>query len=157
MAGGGPSVGSYSPLTGFVFIFNLIVGAGALTIPHAFAQVRRTHRETRNGGGSIAVLLTRVGLLRQVGLLYGALALAVLATISYVTATFMIEAIAGVNAIKKRARQLGIDPRESTADIYSDDNASTIDDFDSARTEILPLIVGASRCWSRLLVLNLTR
>lgn len=41
MAGGGPDLGSYSPLTGFVFIFNLIVGAGALTIPHAFAQVRR--------------------------------------------------------------------------------------------------------------------
>lgn len=39
MAGGGPVAGSYSPLTGFVFIFNLIVGAGALTIPHAFAQV----------------------------------------------------------------------------------------------------------------------
>lgn len=39
MAGGGPSIGSYSPLTGFVFIFNLIVGAGALTIPHAFANV----------------------------------------------------------------------------------------------------------------------
>jgi hypothetical protein len=77
-----------------------------------------------------------------VGLLYGALALAVLATVSYVTATFMIEAIAGVNAIKKRARQLGIDPRESVADIYSDDNSSTLDDLDSARTEILPLIVG---------------
>jgi amino acid permease len=40
MAGGGPSIGSYSPFTGFVFIFNLIVGAGALTIPHAFANVR---------------------------------------------------------------------------------------------------------------------
>lgn len=75
------------------------------------------------------------------GLLYGALALAVLATVSYVTATFMLEAIAGVNAIKKRARQLGIDPRESVADMYSDDNSSTLDDLDSARTEILPLIV----------------
>lgn len=41
MAGaGGPTLGSYSPLTGFIFVFNLIVGAGALTIPHAFAQVQ---------------------------------------------------------------------------------------------------------------------
>ena len=36
------SIGSYSPLTGFVFIFNLIVGAGALTIPHAFVNVIRS-------------------------------------------------------------------------------------------------------------------
>lgn len=35
------NIGSYSPLTGFVFIFNLIVGAGALTIPHAFVKVDR--------------------------------------------------------------------------------------------------------------------
>lgn len=84
------------------------------------------------------------------GLIYGSLALAVLATISYVTATFMIEAIAGVNAIKKRARQLGIDPNEEeAADKYSDDNSSTIDEIDSGRTEILPLIVraGGLRGW----------
>ena len=34
------------------------------------------------------------------------LVLGVLATASYVTATFMVEAIAGVNALKKRAREM---------------------------------------------------
>ncbi|OQS05530.1 hypothetical protein THRCLA_02345 [Thraustotheca clavata] len=64
----------YSPLTGFVFLFNLIVGAGALAIPHAFAQV---------------------------GLIYGICALCVLGFTSYISATFVIEAIAGVNALRR--------------------------------------------------------
>ena len=33
------SEGTYTVSTGFVFLFNLIVGAGALTVPHAFAKV----------------------------------------------------------------------------------------------------------------------
>ncbi|RLN56410.1 hypothetical protein BBJ28_00017447 [Nothophytophthora sp. Chile5] len=111
MAGGGPNIGSYSPLTGFVFIFNLIVGAGALTIPHAFANV---------------------------GLLYGSLALSVLASVSYVTATFMLEAIAGVNALKQRARELGLDEgngeKRAAADLVNSDD-------DDAHTEFLPLMV----------------
>ncbi|CCI44489.1 unnamed protein product [Albugo candida] len=63
----------YSPITGFVFIFNLIVGAGALTIPHSFVQT---------------------------GLLYGSVLLALLAVTSYITATFVVECIAGVHALK---------------------------------------------------------
>ncbi|KDO23087.1 hypothetical protein SPRG_11931 [Saprolegnia parasitica CBS 223.65] len=74
MAGDSTYVGTYSPVTGFVFLFNLIVGAGALTIPHAFAQV---------------------------GLLYGLGALCLLGLVSYVSATFVIEAIAGVNALRR--------------------------------------------------------
>ncbi|OQS02085.1 hypothetical protein THRCLA_05511 [Thraustotheca clavata] len=75
MAGGSVDAGSsYSPSTGFVFLFNLIVGAGALTIPHSFAQV---------------------------GLLYGTGALCLLALVSYISATFVIEAIAGVNALRR--------------------------------------------------------
>ncbi|KAJ0389531.1 hypothetical protein P43SY_011825 [Pythium insidiosum] len=111
MAGGGPSIGSYSPLTGFVFIFNLIVGAGALTIPHAFAQV---------------------------GLLYGALALALLALTSYVTATFMIEAIAGVNALRKRPRELEggvVDAAPKGAALEASDGD------DAPTTEFMPLMV----------------
>ncbi|RLN02641.1 hypothetical protein BBJ28_00014696 [Nothophytophthora sp. Chile5] len=111
MAGGAPNIGSYSPLTGFVFIFNLIVGAGALTIPHAFANV---------------------------GLLYGSLALSVLASVSYMTATFMLEAIAGVNALKQRARELGLDEgngeKRAAADLVNSDD-------DDAHTEFLPLMV----------------
>ncbi|KAG2525491.1 hypothetical protein BBO99_00004507 [Phytophthora kernoviae] len=102
MAGGGPSIGSYSPLTGFVFIFNLIVGAGALTIPHAFANV---------------------------GLIYGSVALSVLASVSYMTSTFMLEAIAGVNALKRRTRELGMDSNGDEKRLEdpedSDDNAHT--------------------------------
>lgn len=109
MAGGGPSIGSYSPLTGFVFIFNLIVGAGALTIPHAFANV---------------------------GLIYGSIALSVLASVSYVTSTFMIEAIAGVNALKRRARDLGVDA--SGAEKRAEELADSDDD---AHTEFVPLMV----------------
>eukprot|EP00644_Phytophthora_capsici_P006042 jgi/Phyca11/539156/estExt2_Genewise1Plus.C_PHYCAscaffold_21068 len=112
MAGGGPSIGSYSPLTGFVFIFNLIVGAGALTIPHAFANV---------------------------GLIYGAIALSILASVSYVTATFMIEAIAGVNALKRRARELGLDATNGDEKRPLDE-LSDSDDGD-AHTEFVPLMV----------------
>jgi hypothetical protein len=103
MAGGGPDIGSYSPLTGFIFIFNLIVGAGALTIPHAFAQV---------------------------GILYGALALSILALTSYVTATFMIEAIAGVNALLKHNRDV-------EKELSAPDELPSLD----SRTEYKPLMV----------------
>ncbi|KAF0717701.1 Aste57867_2150 [Aphanomyces stellatus] len=74
MAGdsGAHHVGSYSPATGFIFIFNIIVGTGALTIPHEFARV---------------------------GLFYGAAALFVLSLVSYIAGTYMVEAIAGVNAL----------------------------------------------------------
>ncbi|TMW60416.1 hypothetical protein Poli38472_000458 [Pythium oligandrum] len=118
MAGGGPTSGSYSPLTGFIFIFNLIVGAGALTIPHAFAQV---------------------------GLLYGALALGLLALTSYVTATFMIEAIAGVNALRKRSRELETGSTPSTREERSEDESEDVTE-DSNRdenltTEFMPLMV----------------
>ncbi|GLE04372.1 hypothetical protein PINS_up013302 [Pythium insidiosum] len=108
--GGGPSIGSYSPLTGFVFIFNLIVGAGALTIPHAFAQV---------------------------GLLYGALALALLALTSYVTATFMVEAIAGVNALRKRPRELEVGVDDAA---HKSAGADTSDGDDAPTTEFMPLM-----------------
>ncbi|KAL7682517.1 putative amino acid transporter, transmembrane domain-containing protein [Plasmopara halstedii] len=98
-------IGSYSPLTGFVFIFNLIVGAGALTIPHAFANV---------------------------GLIYGAILLSVLAFVSYVTATFMIEVIAGVNALI-RQDDGNVDEKQPL------DELSDSDDH-IADTEFVPLM-----------------
>ncbi|KAF4139947.1 Transmembrane amino acid transporter protein [Phytophthora infestans] len=116
MAGGGPSIGSYSPLTGFVFIFNLIVGAGALTIPHAFANV---------------------------GLIYGSIALSILASVSYVTATFMVEAIAGVNALKRRARELGVDA--ANGDEKQPMNELSDSDDGDAHTEFVPLMVASEK------------
>ncbi|EDV90947.1 transmembrane protein 104 homolog [Drosophila grimshawi] len=64
---------SYSNLVGFVFIFNLIVGTGALTLPAAFAKA----------GWCLSLLL-----------------LLLLAVISYITVTYVIEAMACANAIK---------------------------------------------------------
>lgn len=54
------------------YIFNLIVGTGALTMPRAFSET---------------------------GWLLAVISLTVLACISYLTATFMIEAMAVANAI----------------------------------------------------------
>lgn len=76
MAGGeteeGEAGATYSLLLGFVFIFNLIVGAGALAIPAVFSKT---------------------------GLWAASAGLCLLAFTSYVTVTFVVEAMAGVNAI----------------------------------------------------------
>ena len=55
----------------FVYIFNLVVGVGALALPRAFSEA---------------------------GLILGALLLFVLAFVSYVAATYMVEAMATANA-----------------------------------------------------------
>ncbi|CAH0522629.1 unnamed protein product [Peronospora belbahrii] len=112
MASNGPSLGSYTPFTGFIFIFNLIVGAGALTIPHAFVNV---------------------------GIIYGSISLSLLASISYVTATYMIEAIAGVNALKRRAREIGTTVSNDGEKLLLDE-LSDSDDGD-VHTEFMPLVV----------------
>ncbi|XP_062126017.1 transmembrane protein 104 homolog [Drosophila sulfurigaster albostrigata] len=64
---------SYSNLVGFIFIFNLIVGTGALTLPGVFAKA---------------------------GWFLGLVVILLLAIMSYMTVTFIIEAMAGANAIK---------------------------------------------------------
>ncbi|XP_017467297.1 PREDICTED: transmembrane protein 104 homolog isoform X2 [Rhagoletis zephyria] len=60
-------------MIGFVFIFNLIVGTGALTLPFVFAQA---------------------------GWLLSSLVVTLLAFISYITVTFMIETMACANAVR---------------------------------------------------------
>ena len=73
MAGGANDDGSmYSSSMATVFIFNLIVGAGALTIPHAFARV---------------------------GVYLGTACLIWLGYLSYVSATFVAESMACANAM----------------------------------------------------------
>ena len=72
---------SYSPLFAFVYILNLIVGVGALAMPKAFAMA---------------------------GWLLGLVLLVVLAMLSYMTATYVIESMAVANAygfIKRRERE----------------------------------------------------
>lgn len=61
----------YSPFVGLVYMFNLIVGTGALTMPKAFAQA----------GWLVSLIL-----------------LIFLAFMSYVTTTFVVEAMAAANA-----------------------------------------------------------
>ncbi|KAH8311431.1 hypothetical protein KR044_006315, partial [Drosophila immigrans] len=58
---------------GFIFIFNLIVGTGALTLPGVFAKA----------GWALSLIV-----------------ILLLAVMSYMTVTFIIEAMAGANAIK---------------------------------------------------------
>ena len=62
---------SYSRLFAFVYILNLIVGVGAIAMPKAFAMA---------------------------GWLLGLVLLIVLALLSYMTATYVIEAMANANA-----------------------------------------------------------
>lgn len=66
---------------GFVYIFNLVIGVGALSLPKAFSQA---------------------------GLVLGTLLLFMLAFMSYMTATFMIEAMAAANAIFRYERKRGL-------------------------------------------------
>ena len=62
----------YSPSTGLIYIFNLIVGTGALTLPAAF-------HDAGWALSSVIILL--------------------LAFMSYLTATFVIESMASANAL----------------------------------------------------------
>uniref|UniRef100_A0A2R5L8M9 Putative amino acid transporter n=1 Tax=Ornithodoros turicata TaxID=34597 RepID=A0A2R5L8M9_9ACAR len=63
---------SYSPLVGLVYIFNLIVGTGALTMPAAF----------KDAGWALSLAIVIL-----------------LALMSYLTTTFVIEAMASTNAL----------------------------------------------------------
>lgn len=73
MAGDGPDTNdSYSSMVGLVYIFNLIVGTGALTMPAAF---------------------------KDAGWLLSLVIVIILAFMSYLTTTFVIEAMASANAL----------------------------------------------------------
>lgn len=73
----------------------------------------------------------------QVGLIYGSMVLAVLAATSYVTATFMIEAIAGVNALEKLEPKQTTNGAKGGGEIDEDNE----DDDDRMETEFMPLMV----------------
>ena len=69
----GPGLAShYSPVTGLIYIFNLIVGTGALTLPAAF---------------------------HDAGWLLSSVIIILLAFMSYLTATFVVETMASTNAM----------------------------------------------------------
>ncbi|KAK9534544.1 hypothetical protein VZT92_006984 [Zoarces viviparus] len=97
MAGGITESGEpYSPFVGLVYMFNLIVGTGALTMPKAFAAA----------GWAVSIAL-----------------ISFLGFMSYMTTTFVIEAMAAANAQLrwKRRKQEEVDDSDSTSE-YSDDD-----------------------------------
>ncbi|KAM9393155.1 transmembrane protein 104 [Pholidichthys leucotaenia] len=97
MAGGITDTGEpYSAFVGLVYMFNLIVGTGALTMPKAFATA----------GWVVSLAL-----------------ISILGFMSYMTTTFVIEAMAAANAQLrwKRREQEEVDDSDSTSE-YSDDD-----------------------------------
>ncbi|XP_030649637.1 transmembrane protein 104 [Chanos chanos] len=99
MAGGITDTGEpYSPYVGLVYMFNLIVGTGALTMPKAFAAA----------GWVVSLAL-----------------ICFLAFMSFMTTTFVIEAMAAANAQLrwKRREQEEINSSDSSSD-YSDDEVT---------------------------------
>lgn len=101
MAGGLTEVGTtYSPGVGLIYIFNLIVGTGALTMPKAFSKA----------GWLVSLVLVLI-----------------LAFMSFLTATFMIECMACANALdrwKMRQRIRKKEDKMVTAIVGSEDEAS---------------------------------
>ncbi|KAM9963946.1 hypothetical protein ACTFIW_005587 [Dictyostelium discoideum] len=92
---GGPSDGStYSKKTAFVYIFNLIVGVGALALPYGFSKA---------------------------GLVLGLLFLAAIGFLAFITATWLIEGLSIANFIlvnKKEERIIGDDDDDDGNDNY---------------------------------------
>ncbi|XP_072882810.1 transmembrane protein 104 isoform X1 [Hemitrygon akajei] len=118
MPGGITETGElYSPYVGLVYMFNLIVGTGALTMPQAFAV---------SGWAVSLVLLT------------------FLAFMSYMTTTFVIEAMAAANARlrwKKRERQQIVDDSDASSDSYDEDARSEVGLLDGPeRSETRPIL-----------------
>ncbi|XP_032290073.1 transmembrane protein 104 homolog isoform X2 [Drosophila virilis] len=100
---------SYSNLVGFIFIFNLIVGTGALTLPGVFSKA----------GWCLSLVV-----------------IILLAIISYITVTFVIESMAGANAIKNwQSLQVLRHRRSSNED---EDNERF---FNAAASETTPLTI----------------
>ncbi|XP_061568551.1 transmembrane protein 104 [Cololabis saira] len=96
MAGGITDTGDpYSPFVGVVYMFNLIVGTGALTMPKAFA--------TAGWGVGLALI-------------------SILGFMSYMTTTFVIEAMAAANA-QLRWKRREQEETDSDSSEYSDDDA----------------------------------
>jgi amino acid permease len=76
---GAPAIGSgYSKKVAFVYVFNLVVGVGALALPRAFGQT---------------------------GLILGTVTLLVLASLALLTVSFVLEAFSMANALGQHAAQ----------------------------------------------------
>ncbi|KAL1516708.1 hypothetical protein ABEB36_000585 [Hypothenemus hampei] len=93
-----PQEDQYSSWVGLIYVFNLIVGTGALTLPAAF---------------------------KDAGWLFSTIALIVLCFVSFITATFVIESIACANATFLWNRIQGHKVDESEVSLNSEAEDST--------------------------------
>ena len=89
---------SYSPAIGLVYVFNLIIGTGALTLPLAFSQA---------------------------GLLCGVITLIVLCFFSYITASWVIEAMAAANAILNNRTAITTSPNSDSVSTNSGNSGNS--------------------------------
>lgn len=85
-----------SPQFAFIYIFNLIVGVGALALPIAFSQA---------------------------GLIIGTILMVILCSLAYMTTTYVIEAMSVANALQRhrQKREQAVDLQkgdESVSDMY---------------------------------------
>lgn len=114
----------YSSPVAFIYVFNLIIGVGALTMPKAFS----------NAGWMVAIVLTGL-----------------LCFMSFVTATYMVEAMAAANAtlrLRKAVKNLSIRPSDlSTSSITS--GADTSPDESLSSDEEEPLLINADSAIQR--------
>ncbi|XP_042198396.1 transmembrane protein 104 [Callorhinchus milii] len=117
MPGGITEAGElYSPYVGLVYMFNLIVGTGALTMPQAFAAA----------GWAVSLAL-----------------IILLAFLSYMTTTFVIEAMAAANAHlcwKRRERQRIVEDSDDSSEAYDDDNNEVAIRDGHERSETRPIL-----------------
>ncbi len=109
---------SYGLVMGFIYIFNIIVGTGALTMPKAFENT---------------------------GIILSSVLLIFLTIMSFITATFMFEAMAIANAVKNYSKFEGtyIKQRDGFINpVYeNNENASKLADTDTSLiNEERPLI-----------------
>ncbi|XP_038013098.1 transmembrane protein 104 isoform X4 [Motacilla alba alba] len=111
MAGGITDTGElYSPYVGLVYMFNLIVGTGALTMPKAFATA----------GWLVSLIL-----------------LMFLGFMSYMTTTFVVEAMAAANAQlrwKRMEKRKEDDEDEDSSSGVSDSDVLLQDGYERAET-----------------------
>jgi hypothetical protein len=106
----------YSPVTGLIYIFNLIVGTGALTLPAAF---------------------------HDAGWLLSSVIIILLAFMSYLTATFVIESMASANALvhHRRLQRLKRSSTHASGDDQQSSSTPVRRSTDDA-VRILPAIDG---------------
>ncbi|OXB56269.1 hypothetical protein ASZ78_006452 [Callipepla squamata] len=121
MAGGITDTGElYSPYVGLVYMFNLIVGTGALTMPKAFATA----------GWLVSLVL-----------------LMFLGFMSYMTTTFVVEAMAAANAQlrwKRMEKRKEDDEDEDSSSGVSDSDVLLRDGYERAETRPILSVLGVN-------------